>query len=294
MDIQKLLFATQFDDLWFDALQSLLGLKKAALNHVVFLNVIERDKVAMRRGVGYQKSEEIKLREMANIRFIDWAETLFEAGMEVGVYIVVGSLVQHIISAAEKEQVDLIVIGKERKSRIEKLFKGSDLDEIIKRSHTPVLIYKYMSQDGRAPEEPFERPLLAMDFSSSSNQAIAFFKPLKAIIKKIDVINVVSEKSLKSSSAMAVQRTRRQSRNQLDKLCDELIGAGIDAKSHVYVGDPADQIEKAARECQATMVVTGSCSNDSQKRDRPLGRIPKILSEKSIYPTLVLPPGGPK
>ncbi len=294
MDIQKLLFATQFDDLWFDALQSLLGLKKVALNHVVFLNVIEREKVAMRRGVGYQKSEEIKLREMANIRFIDWAETLFEEGMEVGVYIVVGSLVQHIISAAEKEEVDLIVIGKERKSRIEKLFKGSDLDEIIKRSHTPILIYKYLSQDGRAPEEPFERPLLAMDFSSSSNRAIDFFKPLKAIVKKIDVINVVSEKSLKSSSAMAVQRTRKQSRDRLDKLCDELIDAGIDAKSHVYVGDPADQIEKAARECQASMVVTGSYGKGSQKRDRPLGRVPKILSEKSFYPILVLPPGRAK
>ena len=87
MKIQKLLFATRLEELWFDALQSLMDLRKADLNHVVFLNVIERDKVAMRRGTGYQKGEEIKLREMVNVRFIDWAETLFEQGMEVGALI---------------------------------------------------------------------------------------------------------------------------------------------------------------------------------------------------------------
>jgi hypothetical protein len=83
MEIKKLLFVTKFEEMGFDALQSLLSLTKAALNHVVFVNVIEREKVAMHRGVGYQKKEEIRLRETANIRFIDWAEDLFEQGMEV-------------------------------------------------------------------------------------------------------------------------------------------------------------------------------------------------------------------
>lgn len=289
MDIRKLLFATQFDDLWFDALQSLLGLKSIALNHVVFLNVIERDKVAMRRGVGYRKTEEIKLREMANIRFIDWAETLFEDGMEVGVYIVVGSLVKHVISAAEKEEVDLIVIGKDRKGKIEKFLKGSDINEIVNRVSTPILVYKYLSQDGRKAEDPFEQPLLAIDFLPSSLRGVEFILSLKGIVKKVHVINVVSERSLKGTSAMAVQKTRRQSRDKLDNICDKLIAAGIDSKSHVYVGDPVDQIEKAARECQATMVVSGACGKSGWS-DRALGRVPKSLSEKSIYPVLIVPP----
>ena len=52
MDIKKLLFVTKFDDLCFDALQSLLTLRNASLNHVVFVNVIEREKVAMHRRLG--------------------------------------------------------------------------------------------------------------------------------------------------------------------------------------------------------------------------------------------------
>ncbi len=67
MDIKKLLFVTKFNDLSFNALQSLLSLRKASLDHVVLTNVIEREKVAMQRGRGYQKSEELRLRETANI-----------------------------------------------------------------------------------------------------------------------------------------------------------------------------------------------------------------------------------
>jgi nucleotide-binding universal stress UspA family protein len=289
MNIQKLLFATRFDDLWFDALQSLLELKKVALNHVVFLNVIERQKVAMRRGVGYRKSEEIKLREMANIRFIDWAETLFEQGMEVGVYIVVGSLVQHVISAAEKEQVDLIVIGKERKSKIERLFSGSDLSEIVKRTNIPIIVYNYLSQKKIKIEEPFKRPLLAMDFSQASRNAYQFLTPLKEVIEKINIINVVSEKSLCGTSVMAVQSSRKQSRDQLDRICDQFLDIGIEAKSHVYIGDPVDQIEKAARDYQATMIISGT-TGKSGRTDKYLGRVSKDLFERSIYPVLVIPP----
>ena len=48
------MFVTKFEDLGYDAIQSLLGLRKASLEHIVFMNVIEREKVAMQRGVGYE------------------------------------------------------------------------------------------------------------------------------------------------------------------------------------------------------------------------------------------------
>ena len=78
-----MMFVTQFEELGFGALQSLLVLRGAGLEHVILLNVIERDRVAMHRGLGYDKDEERRLKEQANIRFIDWAESLFETGMEV-------------------------------------------------------------------------------------------------------------------------------------------------------------------------------------------------------------------
>ncbi len=289
MDIEKLLFVTKFEELWFDALQSLLALQKAELHHVVFLNVIEREKVSMRRGTGYQKTEEIKLREKANIRFIDWAENLFEQGMEVGVYIVVGSFAQQVILAAEKEGVDLIVIGRQKKGKLEQLYSGSDVIEIISRAATPVLVYKDMSQEGKPSDQLFERPILATDWSPASQRAAEYLKGMRDIVQKVSVVHVADENTLNSASAMAVQKTRKDGRRKLEEICDILEAEGIEARAHVYVGDPALEIERAAREHRASLMLMGT-SGKSTWRARWIGSTPRALAEKSAFPTLLVPP----
>ena len=289
MEIKTLLFVTKFEELCFNALQSLLSLREAALDHVVFLNVIERDKVAMQRGTGYRKDEEIKLRETANIRFIDWAENLFELGMEVGAYIAVGSLVSQVIKAAEKENSDLIVIGRSHKGVLEQLYSGSDITELIRRTDTPVLVFKHMSEGVKTLEKPFERPLLATDWSPASLKAVEYLKSLQSVIKEINVIHVAGEKELRSSSAMGVQKTRKETRKKLDEICDIFEAEGISARPHVYIGDPIQEIETAAREYQATLIVAGS-SGKAAWLEKWIGSIPRTLAEKSIFPTLLIPP----
>jgi nucleotide-binding universal stress UspA family protein len=290
MHIKKLLFVTKFEELFFDALKSLLPLRQASLNHVVFVNVIEREKVAMHRGAGYRKDEEIRLRERANIRFIDWAETLFEQGMECGVYIVVGRLVREIIKAAEKEEADLIVVGRRsQRSMLEHLYSGSDVTEIVSRSSVPVLVYKDMSEDISVIEQPFKNLLLAIDWSPASLRAVDILKELEGVVERIDVIHVASEKALSGSSAMAIQKTRKQTRAKLDDICDIFEEHGIRAQPHVYIGDPLEEIEKAARECQASMIVLGSSGKTSWV-EKFLGSIPTNIAEKSAYPTLIVPP----
>jgi len=289
MDIQKLLFVTKFEELRFDALQSLLPLQKAALNHVVFLNVIERDKVALRRGTGYQKEEEIKLREKANIRFIDWAETLFEQGFEVGVYIVVGDYVKQVVDAAAKEGVDLIVLSPSKKGKLEQLFSGSDVTEILHRTGVPVLVYKNPAPGGIITDKPFDRLLLTTDWSPSNESAVACLKKLGPLVQEIHVAHVADEKSLNGDSAMAVQKTRKETRNRLERICDIFEAEGIHSRPHVYIGSVETEIEKAAHECRATMIVAGTKTQQSWK-DRILGNLTKTLIETSIFPILLVPP----
>jgi len=289
MNIKKLLFVTKFDQLWFDALQSLLDLRQAGLAHIVLLNVIEREKVALHRGTGYRKDEEVKLREMANIRFIEWAEHLFEIGLEVGAYITVGNLVHQVITTCEKEKVDLIVIGRPRQGMLEQIFSGSDVVEIIRRSKTPVLVYKYLHQEPQQAERPFERPLLAMDWSPASQRSVLYLKELKGIISEIHVMHVIEEKSLKSLSGMTVQKARKESRSRLEEVCEQFEKDGIPAVLHVYAGKPVEEIEKAVRECQSTLIVVGS-STQAFWKERFIGSIPEALAVKSIFPTLLIPP----
>ncbi len=291
MVIRKMLFVTKFEELGFAALQSLLPLRKSALEHVIFMNVIERDRVAMQRGVGYKKSEERKLREQANIRFIDWAENLFEQGMEVGAYIVVGNLVPQVIDAAEKENADLVVIGRRSRKMMEVFYSGADITELLSRIERPVLVYKNRVDSGSVSEKPFDKPLLAVDWSPASMRAVEYLKNLKDVIHTINVVHVASRKELKGTSNFDIQQLRKEKLEKLEKICEVFIANGVDAKSHVYVGDTIEEIERAAGEQKSTMIVMGS-SGKSKWAERWIGSTPRYIAEKSPFPALIIPHGG--
>jgi len=288
MEIRKLLFVTKFEELCYDALNSLLALRGAALEHVVFLNVIERDKVAMKRGSGYLKEEEVKLKETANIRFIDWAENLFELGLEVGAYMEVSLLIPEILRVIEKESPDLIVIGRSHKGALEQLYAGSDVMELVRRTDVPILVFKHMIDDNIVPEKLFERPLFATNWSKTDQKAIEYIKGLKEVIGEIHIMHVVKDSALKSSDTHEVQKVRKVERKKLDTLCDELEDAGLNARPHVYVGDPQKEIEKAAKEYQASMIILGS-SEKAAIIERWTGSISKNIADKSIFPCLLIP-----
>jgi len=288
MKIRKLLFVTKFEGLCFDALNSLLALRNAALEHVVFLNVIERDKVAMQRGSGYLKEEEVKLKETANIRFIDWAENLFEMGMEVGAYIEVSTLIPEILKVVEKESPDLIVIGRSHKGALEQLYAGSDVMELIRRTEVPILVFKHMMEDNIVPEKLFERPLFATNWSESGKKTVQYIKALKNVIGELHIMHVVKDSALKSPDTHEVQKVRKAERQRLDDLCDELEDAGINTRPHVYVGDPQKEIEKAAKEYQASLIILGS-SEKAAILERWIGSISKNIADRSVYPCLLIP-----
>lgn len=245
----------------------------------------------MHRGAGYQKGEEIKLREMANVRFIEWAEGLFEQGMEVGVYIVVGSLLSEITSAVEKEGIDLVVMGHQKKGNIEILLSGSEITELLRRTSTPVLVYKYMLDTGKVNEGPFRNPLLATDWSPASERAVKYLSTLKNVIEKIRIVHVAREKLLDGLSAMEVQKFRKENRAKLDKVCEIFESEGIDAEPYFCIGNVITEIEKAAIEFKASMIVAGATGKGTLK-ERWLGSIPMELAEKSVFPTLLVPIEG--
>jgi nucleotide-binding universal stress UspA family protein len=208
--------------------------------------------------------------------------------MEVGVYIVVGSLVSEVIKAAQKEETDLIVIGRSHKGVLEHLYSGSDITELLRRAEIPVLVYKQLSETAITIEKPFEKPLLAIDWSPASLSAVEYLKPLKDVIQELDIIHVVSQKKLKGTSAMGIQAIRKDTRKKLSEICDIFENEGVKADAHVYIGETTEEIEKAAREHQATMIVLGS-SGKMAWVERWLGSTPQSIAEDSIYPTLIIP-----
>lgn len=288
MKFKKMLFVTNFDELWFDALESLMELRKAGLDHVVFLHVINREAVAMHRGAGYLKEEDVRLKQMADVRFIDWAENIYEKGMECGAYVVVGDPLPKILSTAETEGVDLIVTEAHKRTKLEKLFASSTTMELLRRSKTPVLVHKYMLPSGRVNNNPFDTPLLVTDWSSPCERALEQIIDLKKAVKKVVVVHVVGEDVVKGKSKNDLMKIQKENKKRLEDICITFEDEGLEADFHLYMGDVVSQIETAAREHNATMIVMGATGKGAW-RARWLGGISQEITETSEFPTLLVP-----
>lgn len=288
MEMKKMLFVTDFQEMWFDALQSLMDLRKAGLDHIVFIHVIRREMVAMRRGKGYLKEEEVKLKQIANVRFMDWAVNIFEKGMECGSYVVVGQKVPKIVSTAQEEKVDLIVTGAHKRTKIEKLYADSETLELLRRTRTPVLVHKYMLPSGKVNEKPFETPLFVTDWSSPSERALEYIISLKNAIKRVVVAHVISEESMKGKSYFEHQKCRKENIKRLEDVSITFEDEGIEIDTHVCIGKVVPQIQNVAREYGSTMIVAGTTGKGAW-RARWLGSISRELAESSELPTLLVP-----
>jgi nucleotide-binding universal stress UspA family protein len=242
----------------------------------------------MRRGTGYLKHEERKLREIADIRFIDWAETLFEEGMEVGAHITIGHVVPKILSVAEIENVDLVVTARRKRGKLEELFSGSETSDLLRRTVKPVLVYNYMSQSGKVGENAFERLLLALDWSESSEKVLDFVLALKGAVKRVEVMHVLSEKEIGKLSKMEAHKVERENKKRLDEVCDVLTKERIDPRPHLYIGDTEEQIERGASEHKVTMIVLGT-RRASIWKDKWSRSVSHALADSSDLPLLVVP-----
>jgi nucleotide-binding universal stress UspA family protein len=281
MEIRKMLFVTDFEGLWFDALQSLMGLRSIGLDHVVLLHVIERK-------VGYYtKEEKERLKAMAEVRFVDWAQSLYEEGMECGSYIMVGDTVGKMIETAQEEEADLVVINRQKRGKMEKFYIDSKTLEFLRKTPTKVLVHKYQSESGRVNEGLFESPLLAMDWSPPAARALDFLVGLKDIIKKLQIVQVVTDKEIEGLGRRGLQKKEREERKKLYDLCSSLGDEGIEADAHLYLGD-VGQIQKSAREYEATIIAAGTTRKSSWQA-RWLRSISQELAEQTELPTLLVP-----
>ncbi len=293
MAIEKILFPTKFRELAFNSLQSILVLKEGGLKEVILSRIILRDEVGFVPFGGYLKKEEEKMREEAKIRFEDWQKTLVEQGIASKVVIEVGEPVPQILEIAEKENVDLIVIGRKKRTDTEKSFIGSYTHDLITRSTFPILVSKYMVQfhweDAeltKVNDRPFEVPLFAADWSGQSQRAAHFLISLKNVVKKVYVFHDIN---LKKHDVKELPAIENETRQRLDEYCRKFRDSGIEAEPHLGAGGVLDEMLRVSRERDASMIVIGNTSKDRFMNDMLQRSLSYQVAKMSELPTLLIP-----
>jgi nucleotide-binding universal stress UspA family protein len=295
MRFKTLLFHTRFRELAFNSLKTVLELKAAGLKKVVLAHVIPREDVAFVPYGGTLKEDEKRIREEARIKFEDWIQTIGDPQVEFHQRIEVGAANPEILDMAKAEKADLIVVGRKKRTTLEKVYVGTHILDILRRSEIPVLMSKYMvpyQWQGeslvRTNEGIWKRPLLASDWSDPSRRALDATLALKGVVEKIIVTHVLGARRIKNLEPPAIKRLEDESVKRLEFYCRQIDDVGIQCEYHLAMGRTVEEIIRMSRDYGATMIVMGRTGKDWFS-EYWLGGVSHQIAELSELPVLLIP-----
>lgn len=295
MPFETLLFHTRFRELAFNSLKTVLELKAAGLKKVVLAHVIPREDVAFVPYGGMLKEEQERMQAKALREFDDWIRTVDDDRLSFATRVETGSPNAAILEMAKAEKVDLIVVGRKKRTLLEKVYVGTHILDILRRSEVPVLMSKYMVQyewQGetlmRTNDHIWQRPLLATDWSDPSRRALDATLALKGLAEKILVAHVLANRQTKNLESSAIQRLEDESVRRLGDYCRRIDAAGISSEFHLAVGRTVEEILKLSRAFNATMIVMGRTGKDWFQQYW-LGGASHQVAELSELPVLLIP-----
>ena len=144
---RKILYPTDFSDVSKNALSYLKQLKKSGVEEIFVLHVIDKRDVQFSYLYLFDESSpdgnlEQKLKDEATRELKEIEGKLKEWGFKVSSRVKLGSPIKEILSAEQKEDISIIVIGSHGKSNIEEMLLGSVSENIIRKCKKPVLVVK--------------------------------------------------------------------------------------------------------------------------------------------------------
>ena len=290
--IRKVLFPTKFEALSLPCVERLYPLKAAGLEEILFLFVIDREEVAFDLFRGFDTKLANELREEANLRFEDWGREVEKHGFRTRHFVEVGRPEGKILEVACREEVDLIVSGRQKHLPGDTVYLGGTAMGVLRRSAIPVLVCKHGPPGSEPPPSPqervFDRVLFATDFSEDSLCALEMIQALNGATRRVDVVHVITEREFRKHKPEELRAEETECRDQMERICQELRAAGFEAEHHLFAGNPVTEVLRAAVDCRSSMIAMGTKGKHGVK-EIWLGSVSHRVAEVSPVSVLLVP-----
>ncbi|MGO8786718.1 MAG: universal stress protein [Terriglobia bacterium] len=161
-----------------------------------------------------------------------------------------------ILTFAEAQKADLIVMGTHGRRGFDRLMLGSVTERVMRKASCPVLVvhkpsHDFIIPDSRQDAVNLNRILFCTDFSANSRRALDYALSLAAEygaeLTLVHVLENIPPSTSKEATAKAAER--------LDKLIPLEMHKSGKVRTTVCIGKPYEQIIRIARETQTEMAV---------------------------------------
>ena len=292
---ERVLFPTDFSPFAQKLVGCLDELKAAGAQEIHLVHVLEPGMV---HGLGSTfVSDFLALQEFTKVRMNELSRQLESVGFRVHAHIEMGVPFQEIVRVADEEQAFLIVMGTHGHGFFPGAIVGSVTHNVVRHATVPVLVHKLKLIEPLGKEEcdfvcqrAFRRVLLPTDFSDCAAEALALAKQLRAAgTEEVVVLHVQDVRKLRPHLAHKIEEFNRIDSERLKRIRKDLEFFGLKAKVLLREGVPFQEIDRAAREEDVSLIVM--CSHGrTALADVLLGSVADAILCRHPRPVLVVRP----
>lgn len=209
-----------------------------------------------------------------------------QKGIAVKLLLPFGHAAEEIALAAEKENVDLILIGSIGENIVRELLLGSTVTEVIRRTSRPVLIEKYINLGERTRLLPIylqklSTVLLPTDFSPEADSVYNKFLGAADKIHRIILLHVVDQ----GQSAGGISGQEQKAASRLKEWQEKFLKNGGSVDIKISTGAISQEIVKIVDSEGATLVAMPTIGLGLAKLI--IGRTADAVMRRSNCPVLL-------
>lgn len=199
-----------------------------------------------------------------------------------------------ILEYAEREEIDLVVMGTHGRGGAARMFLGSVAERVVRHADRPVLTVRGSEEEQGLTG--FERILVPIDLSEHSRLALSYGKELAQLYgAALDLLHVVHVTTYPvfygAGQALRIEQVKERCREAIDELMAEAPGPEVVYGKHVLGGPPAKTIEMFADETGADLVVLPTQGLSGLERAL-MGSVAERVVRQVACPVLTVPPFG--
>jgi len=208
------------------------------------------------------------LLKQASSQLVDLKGRAERRGIAVATRVATGIPSEEVITAAQAEDSDLIVVGTRGKTGLAHVLLGSTAERVIRGGPCPVMTVRTEpadAEDDGALSRPvtLERILVPIDFSDCSLDALEYAVVVAQQAKaSLMLLHVLEPVSYGLDFTLGHSRTREQIRESWTKRLEELASShrysDVPMESQLRGGSPADSILDSAKTLPCDLIVMGT------------------------------------